>query len=136
MDFKAEDRKFFLMQYVVPTLSQSMIDELSEYYAKQDPASPFSMTDFGNVGNGKSLYTKGVPANGVPPCVSCHGDGEVPIDSSIPRLRGMNANYIYEQLLNFKTGERSNDQDRSMRSASEKLEDSQMRDLAAYLSTI
>lgn len=62
-------------------------------------------------------------------CMACHGaDGNSPADI-YPKLAGQNANYLYKQLREFKSGERENAIMAPMVAA---LTEEDMADLAAY----
>ena len=55
---------------------------------------------------GKTIATQGT-AKGVAACISCHGaQGEGNAAAGFPRLAGVNAAYLSEQLLAFANGER------------------------------
>lgn len=66
-------------------------------------------------------------------CVACHqadGSGRhVAGGESWPRMAGLNADYLYRQLVDFKSGTR---QSASMQAFASMLDDEQMRDVAAY----
>lgn len=68
-------------------------------------------------------------------CMACHqadGNGmNIPGGESWPRLAGLNADYIYKQLTEFKSGKRVN---ASMAPFAMMLDDQQMKDLAVYYS--
>lgn len=62
-------------------------------------------------------------------CMACHGaDGNSPADM-YPKLAGQNANYLYKQLREFKSGKRENAIMAPMVAA---LTEEDMADLAAY----
>jgi cytochrome c553 len=68
-------------------------------------------------------------ANGV--CAACHGvDGNSPLPAN-PSLAGQHPEYIYKQLLNFKSSERKN---AVMSAMVTSLSQEDMRNLAAYYS--
>jgi cytochrome c553 len=68
-------------------------------------------------------------------CMACHqadGSGSnIPGGESWPRLAAMNADYIYKQLQDFKSGQRNN---ASMMPFAMMLNDQQMKDVAVYYS--
>ena len=43
-------------------------------------------------------------------CAGCHGEKGVPMDKAIPVIWGQNRSYILNQLHDFKTGRRKNEQ--------------------------
>jgi cytochrome c553 len=64
-------------------------------------------------------------------CAACHGvDGNSPLPAN-PSLAGQHSEYIYKQLLNFKSGERKN---AVMSAMVTSLSQEDMRNLAAYYS--
>ncbi|MFG1494460.1 c-type cytochrome [Halobacteriovorax sp. GFR7] len=74
---------------------------------------------------GKTLYSR---------CISCHGDnGEGKKSMNAPRIAGQYDWYIYSSLVQFKTGERKNP---DMLPFIKGLNDSDFKDLAAYISTL
>jgi len=78
-------------------LNDSMISALAAYYAAQHPAR-------GQPGNpklmaeGKAIFEKGMPEQGVPPCNVCHG-ANAEGKASFPRLAGQHAPYLLKQIL-------------------------------------
>ena len=93
-------------------------------------------TDFGDVQEGKLIYLEGISNKGVTACSSCHGNVGDVIDEATPWLRGMTANYVYQQMDNYKNSNRSNDRDGLMREIARELSDEELKDLAAYISTL
>jgi cytochrome c553 len=62
-------------------------------------------------------------------CAACHGaDGNSPIPAN-PVIAGQHPEYLYKQLLNYKSGERKNP---IMTGIAASLSDEDMRNLAAY----
>lgn len=70
-------------------------------------------------------------------CMACHqADGSgmhMPGGESWPRLAGLDAAYLYKQLVEFKAGQRVN---ASMAPFAAMLNDTQMRDVAVYFSQL
>ena len=65
-------------------------------------------------------------------CIACHGvDGNSPLPAN-PNLAGQHPEYLYKQLLNFKSGERKN---AVMSGMVATLSQDDMRNLAAYYSS-
>ncbi|MDY7577363.1 c-type cytochrome [Herbaspirillum sp. RTI4] len=80
---------------------------------------------------GEALYTNGDAARNITACISCHGAAGNSTIVQNPRLAGQHEAYIVKQLMNFKSGERSNP---IMMPMAMSLSDGDMKDLAAYLS--
>ena len=78
------------------------------------------------------LYEEGNRATGVPGCVGCHLPNGVG-NPRYPRLAGQRQTYVVQQLMNFKSGTRSNDRAGVMRAVAGRLTDEEMRGVAEYL---
>lgn len=67
-------------------------------------------------------------------CADCHGaDGKG--DDFNPGIAGLDAEYHFEQLMAYKSGERT-DEDELMLMYTEDLSEQDMKDLAAYYATL
>jgi cytochrome c553 len=67
-------------------------------------------------------------------CADCHGADGLG-DEESPRLAGLDADYHVEQLMAYKSGERT-DEDDIMSLYAEDLSEQDMKDLAAYYATL
>ena len=74
------------------------------------------------------LFERGVPA-----CAGCHGPAGGGIPSQYPALAGQYAEYTELQLKNFRSEERSNDAENTMRAIADKLSDKQIKALGDYI---
>jgi len=73
-------------------LTNKQIDEIAGYFAAQ-PAMRAGTTGPAVTERGKVIYHQGLPAAGVQPCASCHGNaGEG--DDVVPRLAGQHEYYL------------------------------------------
>ncbi|ADE12106.1 c-type cytochrome [Sideroxydans lithotrophicus] len=71
---------------------------------------------------------------GAPACQSCHGtDGGGTPSAGIPRLAGLNAAYIEQQLKNFRAGKRSNP---IMQPIADLLTETEVTQVAAYYAAL
>jgi cytochrome c553 len=86
-------------------LSDAMIAALSHYYASQAPA-PGRPANAALVAQGREIYTKGVPAENIPACVTCHG-ARAEGAGDFPRLAGQHAEYLIKQLYSFRNESRN-----------------------------
>jgi cytochrome c553 len=87
-------------------LNDQTIKQLASYYAAQSPA-PGVPGDQTLMAKGKAIYEQGLPDEGVPACISCHGaaaEGK----ANIPRLGGQYQAYLVKQLAYFKSEQRGN----------------------------
>lgn len=84
------------MYGIAGNLDDAMIKSIAQYYSSQ-PAAPGRPGDPAQIATGKSLYEKGVPGRGIPPCASCHGPDAQGV-ADFPRLAGQHANYVVHQI--------------------------------------
>jgi cytochrome c553 len=112
-------------------LSDATIDGIAAYYASQTPvagepgASP-------EIAAGEKIFTEGIPSEGVPACMSCHGEkGEG--NGPIPRLAGQHQAYLARQLEAFASMARANE---IMHENSKGLTPEQISEVTAYLATL
>jgi cytochrome c553 len=86
-------------------LDDAVIAGLADYYATQSPR-PGAAGNPGLIARGKAIYEGGDSAQGVPPCVACHGAGAIGSDA-YPRLAGQHAQYLIKQLRSFQNNMRN-----------------------------
>ena len=69
-------------------------------------------------------------------CWSCHGkDAKTPLMPFYPSLAGQNADYMFNQMKDIKSGARSNGQTAAMKGVMGLVNDDEMRVLADWLAT-
>ena len=112
-------------------LSDEMIAALAAYYGAQSPGAG-SAGDAGAIARGADIYTNGVAAEGIPPCVACHGPGAVGTDD-YPRLAGQHAQYLLKQLRSFQNNMRNV---AVMHGVAQDLKANEMEAVAAYLQSL
>jgi cytochrome c553 len=112
-------------------LTNPIIAALATYYAGQPPTRG-TPADSPEAQAGRKIYTEGIPARGVPPCMTCHGaKGEG--NSAFPRLAGQHSAYIERQLDAFASNARANI---IMHENSKNLTPEQISAIAAYLDSL
>ncbi|HVO00127.1 MAG TPA: c-type cytochrome [Steroidobacteraceae bacterium] len=112
-------------------LSDEMIAALAAYYGAQSPG-PGSGGDAGAIARGADIYANGVTAEGIPPCVACHGPGAAGTDE-FPRLAGQHAQYLLKQLRSFQNNMRNV---AVMHGVAQDLKANEMEAVAAYLQSL
>jgi cytochrome c553 len=108
-----------MMQALVKPLSQSNIEDIVYYFAAMEPRKA-------------ATPAKGDPYAGVAitaPCASCHGQDGNSTDPKIPRLAGLDAQYLETAVTAYKDGTRTHD---AMRSQVSALKEQDIKDLAAF----
>lgn len=111
--------KWLLLSLLVPTLVFAADKKKEE--PKPDPAA---------VAAGAKLYTEKT-------CLACHGkDAKTPIMPDYPRLAGQSAAYAEKQMLDIKSGARSNGNTAAMKGIMPLVSEAEIKSLAAYLSSL
>jgi cytochrome c553 len=112
-------------------LSNPTIAALTTYYAAQPPT-PGTPNNSPEAQAGRKIYTEGIPAQGVPACMTCHGaKGEG--NAAFPRLAGQHSAYIERQLEAFASNARANI---IMHENSKNLTPKQISEIAAYVRSL
>jgi cytochrome c553 len=98
-----------IMQPAAAPLSEAEMRKLAEHYARvSDPAlsSASVPAATGTEDLGELIARRGVPADGVPACISCHDPSAGARYPYYPILRGQDPGYLAEQLRLFRDGAR------------------------------
>jgi len=130
-NFKSGERRSSAMQPMVATLTPQDMQALGVYFSRQK-SEPHPTADARLAAQGKIIYRLGGKATEVAACIGCHGDGGHGSDQ-LPRLAGQVASYLYEQIRNFGTRARTND-NAVMHTIAAKMTEPEIRAVAAYLS--
>lgn len=129
-DFKAGARVNAVMSGMVANLNEDDMAALADYFAKQ--TAKLGQAKSNGVGSlGEKIYRGGIAAMQVPACAACHGANGAGIPVRFPRLSGQHADYTYQQLKTFRTGERANAP--MMQAIAVKMTDAEMQAVADYI---
>lgn len=112
-------------------LDDEMIGALADYYSTQAPARGRT-GNTADIARGADIFTNGVAAAGIPPCVSCHGANAAGTDD-FPRLAGQHAQYLLKQLHSFQSNLRNV---AVMHGVASELKTPEMTAVAAYLQSL
>ncbi|HEX7028232.1 MAG TPA: c-type cytochrome, partial [Gammaproteobacteria bacterium] len=136
--FSKGERLSGIMQPVAAGLSEETLRTLARYYARLSPSlsgNPSINQD--SAAHGRKLAEQGMPKQGIPSCVHCHGPGREPRNPVYPELAGQYAGYLALQLELFKTGKRGGTPyAHIMNQVAARLTQAQIQDLAAYYASI
>lgn len=142
-DIKSEERAIPEMTGQLTAMSDQDLQNIAAFYASQNLAltGAKELTVKLNSGEktdglklGEALYRFGNVEVGVPSCTGCHsptGQGNAP--AGYPRLGGQHADYIAKQLKAFRSGDRVNDSEMTMRAIAKNLSDSDIASVSAYI---
>lgn len=108
-DFKSGARKDPLMVGFSAALSKKDMEDLGAFYASQKRNPGTANLDEAARKLAERVYRGGSAKHGVAACMSCHGPAGAGIPVRFPAVSGQHAAYSTKQLLDFKSGTRSND---------------------------
>lgn len=131
-EYKSSTRKSPIMSGMVAGLSEQDMLNLAAYFSAQQPK-PATAKDQQLALIGQKVYRGGIQGAGVPACASCHGPQGKGIPSQFPRLAGQHSDYTYDQLNQFRLGDRANDAAKMMRTIAAKMTDADMKAVAMYV---
>lgn len=70
-------------------------------------------------------------------CFTCHGkDGKTPIMPMYPKIAGQNQAYTLQQMIDIKSGARSNGQSAAMKGVMHLVSEEEMQALSEYIATM
>lgn len=133
-NFQTGARTHQIMSALAATLNDAELMDISTYFASQKK---MQGNGLGDNPVGKKLFLKGDASRKIPACESCHGvngKGRAPNISSFPVIGGQHKEYLRAQLVNWRSGERSNSPDGMMNKFAHPLTDAEIEALADYLS--
>jgi cytochrome c553 len=129
----------FFMFKVAHSLNPEILTALADHFnALNSP--PLGGAPPELVDTGKKIFEQGVPDAKIPPCATCHGP-EAKGNGQFPRLAGQLYPYILKTLTNWdqergQGGQANPDTSAIMRPIAHSLTESQIKAVAAYVSTL
>jgi cytochrome c553 len=119
---------------VMTTYAKMLTDEekrnVAAYLAVQK-TKPGAAKNKDTIELGRKIYRGGIADKGVAACASCHGAAGAGIPVQYPRLAGQQQDYTLAQLVNFRTGARTNSP--QMTTLAQRLSDAEMKAVADYI---
>lgn len=135
-EFKSGKRVNASMAPFVAALSDQQMKDLAVYYSEL-PAGEgaHAGADAELLAYGKKLVTSGDWERYIVPCGTCHGPGNTGAGEHFPGIAGQHAGYLESQLVAWQEGERDNDPQHLMLAIAERMNDRDIKAVAAWLST-
>jgi cytochrome c553 len=131
--YAAGERRSGLMEPVAAALTPESARDLAAWYAALRPPRGQPAREAASAARGEALARRGVPARGVPACMSCHGLGGASARPEFPRLAGLPASYLSLQLSLLRDKRRGGSPyARLMEVVAERLTEQEARDAAAF----
>ncbi len=125
---------FEYMWGISRSLTDAQIKELATYYSGQKPGADKS-ENTKLESEGKVIFNSGIPGEGVPACMACHG-AEGAGSAQFPRIAGQHADYIIKQLNVFHRSSEERADATAMKMVAHNLKPEEIKAVAAYVSTI
>ncbi|WP_295893972.1 cytochrome c [uncultured Vibrio sp.] len=85
-----------------------------------------AQSDFGDISLGKQKS---------PSCIFCHGANGIAPNSSYPNINGQDPLYLYNAMKAYQDGHRTGPLSEMMKAQLQRLNDEDLRDVAAYFSS-
>jgi cytochrome c553 len=141
------ERPSALMQPIAAGLSEREMRELARHYAEPPSAvgrgghgagqRPVPIQASDSIRRGREIAENGVPAQGVPSCVDCHGPEPSRPNPAYPLLAGQHAEYLVLQLELLKAKRRGGSSyAHLMLKVAPRLSAQQIRDVAQYYASL
>jgi cytochrome c553 len=137
--FKAGTRSSAVMQPVASRLGDADMHELATYFAGLHGAHPPAATapSADLVRAGEQLARVGAMSDPTPPCFSCHAIGGHGNNPRFPGIAGQPAAFVINRLHEFQARARAKPPEpATMTAVAARLDEAQVRQVAAYLSTL
>ena len=133
-DFRKGRRKSPVMQAVMTGLDDKDFALLATHFREQKPPEP-GKGDPAMLRKGKDIFMEGIVASAVPACSGCHKEDGTGTNR-YPRLAGQQPQYLVEQMLNYKSGARDNDDRGLMRAVAQRMTEAEIRAVAEFIVTM
>jgi cytochrome c553 len=141
--YASSERNSGIMEPLAAALTARERADLADYYSALPSvlgaanASPPATEVAAAIERGRAIAREGIPSQGVPSCMDCHGPGAEQRNAAYPRIAGQYADYLVLQLTLFNEGRRGGSPfAHLMQHVAERLENEQMRDVAAYYASL
>jgi len=137
-DFSKASRTNPIMSPIASALSEKEIRAVAGYFSKMKltVAASRSAANDNLMEEGKRLAENGNWSNDVPACFACHGVGARGIGDHFPALAGQQADYIEQQILSWRNGQRHNDPNQLMKGVAMRLSEAEIKAVSAYLASL
>ncbi len=130
--FKQRQRINPLMNPQAAVLSEQDMRDVAAYYESQT-VSP-NATDENLFELGKAIYRGGIPEEGVPACMSCHGpSGSGNPAAGFPRLSHQHAAYVAQRLRNYRDGKETYPNAEIMSGVVGRLNNDEIKAVSSYV---
>lgn len=139
-NFQSGVRTHQIMSAMAATINDDDLADISAYFAAQPKMAGNGQGENSPTAQaGKNLFLKGDMSRMVLPCVSCHGvagKGRAPHLDMFPVIGGQQADYLRQQLIIWRSGERTNSANGVMNRIAKNLTNAEIDSLAEYMASL
>lgn len=136
--FQTSRRDYSAMQYVVRHLDSDYLHKIAHYYAAQPMEhhqQPIPEVTEEMMQRGEELVKHGRPNEKLPSCQDCHGERLTGVKPMIPGIVGLSYDYLYAQLQNWRSGERSAESTHCMWLVATRIRKDDVKAVSAWLAS-
>jgi cytochrome c553 len=133
-DFRSGGRRHDFMAMIANSVDDADLADIAAYFSSQ---TPIRGDGTGDNPAGRTLFINGDSTRNIVPCISCHGAGGKGLSTasaSYPMIGGQGRLYLEKQLIDWRGGDRRNDQSGAMSTVTSALTDAEIQALANYIS--
>lgn len=134
--FRTDTRKNAIMQPAASSITTAQANDLADYFSNATAASQPAPAPANIVAKGKELAERGVWADGLPACENCHAPNGIGVAPDFPYLGGQQADYIVQQLKDWRAGQRGVDPLGLMKAVAGKLDDDSFAAVGVYYASL
>lgn len=141
-NFASRARHNPIMEPIAKAMSPAQIEAVSRYFSQlPKPFDAKALSDMVETYPEKSavgawLANRGDWDNNIPACIQCHGPGGVGVGANFPSLAGLPANYLRQQLIDWKGEKRLAGPLSLMGSIAVRMSDAQISAVAGYFAAL
>lgn len=132
-NFRSGERRHQIMNAMATTVDDADLSDIAAYFAGNNK---MKGDGTGDSEIARRLFVKGDMKRNIMACISCHGEGGKGAffgGETFPVIGGQHKFYLREQLLNWKTGMRTNSPGGVMNVIAKSLSEDEIEALSNYL---
>ncbi len=141
-NFASGERQNPVMEPIAKAMNAAQIEAVSSYFAQLPK--PFDAAALSNMVDtypekseaGAWIANRGDWDNNIPACIQCHGPGGVGVGTQFPALAGLPANYLRQQLVDWKGKKRSDGPLSIMGDIARRMNEAQIGAVADYFAAL
>lgn len=136
--FAAGTRQNETMAPIGKAISPADGAAVAQYVSGLTPkgATKTEAADAKEIASGRVLAERGDWSKSLPACTQCHGPAGMGVGAAFPKLAGQSSTYIVNQLQAWKKGDRRNGPLSLMAGVANKLDDGEIKAVAAYFASL